>query len=247
MRRSSFDAPEGVTALVGDAVRLERLPAVQDVVCCVSPGRSGRTPEGYRRAYVDVPAHLVALARSSGGCRRLVLVSSTGVYGADDGRVVDDSTTANPSHWRGEILLEGERAALDGEGVAFREVLVLRCAGIYGPGREALLRSVRGGDSGRVGRWTNRIHNEDAARAVAFLLEVPDPGPSPRVFLGVDDEPSDDWEVRAWIAAQLGLEVPDCVSVDARNKRCVATRLRALGWEPSFPSYREGYGAMLPT
>jgi nucleoside-diphosphate-sugar epimerase len=145
---------------------------------------------------------------------------------------------------KGAILLEAERLAL-----ALPGGLVARLAGIYGPGRERLIRMVRDGTArcslpSPIG---NRIHRDDAAGMLLHLLRLPRPH---RCYIGVDDDPAPLSEVYTWIARRLGVPAPPAsTEPDPRGrgafKRCLNARLRASGYSFLFPSYREGYGALL--
>ncbi|HXU44425.1 MAG TPA: SDR family NAD(P)-dependent oxidoreductase, partial [Thermoanaerobaculia bacterium] len=187
---------------------------------------------------------------AKGGQRieRLLFVSSTGVYGDQQGGRVDEDTPAEPDRFSGRILLDGERLARSGPIPA----IVLRLGGIYGPGRDRLVREVAEGRALRSAApvITNRIHRDDAAGALAHLLALKDPEP---LYLGVDREPADLGEVITWIARELGLPPPPVATADeARagrlsrgSKRCSSDRLAASGYTFSYPTFREGYGAML--
>lgn len=210
----------------------------------------------YRRAYVDGVVHLRrALARRAGKdpsgpvADRCLYVSSTSVYGTMDGSVVDETSPAEPPGFGGRRLLEGEAAARSLAPVA----VALRLGGIYGPGRERLLRTVRDGSAvcyDAPTQWTNRIHVDDAARAAVHLIGHESPEP---LYLGVDDAPSADGEVKRWLARRLGVAEPPPAesgpsSTSRRmrsNKRCSNARLRASGFELDYPTYREGYGALI--
>ena len=89
-------------------------------------------------------------------------------------------------------------------------------------------------------RWTNRIHREDAADAVVHLLTTeaqPD-----TLYLGTDDEPAQLGDVAAYIADRLGAPAPPPADpARGHGKRLSNARLRATGWAPTRPSYREGY------
>jgi nucleoside-diphosphate-sugar epimerase len=117
---------------------------------------------------------------------------------------------------------------------------VLRLSGLYGgpPGR--LHARVLAGDIAEPNRWTNRIHRDDAATAVVHLLTVaqaPDP-----LYIGTDDEPALLGDVAAHLAHRLGAPAPPATDVArATGKRLSNVRLRATGWAPAYPSYREGY------
>jgi nucleoside-diphosphate-sugar epimerase len=136
----------------------------------------------------------------------------------------------------------------------------LRLGGIYGPGRTRLVESVRSGRAAlRAGapRFGNRIHRDDAAGALAHLATLALAGRAlAPLYLGVDDEPSDEAVVLRWIASQLGVPEPTMrdgeaaprardANRPASNKRCSNARLRATGYRFCFPTFREGYAAAI--
>jgi nucleoside-diphosphate-sugar epimerase len=99
-------------------------------------------------------------------------------------------------------------------------------------------------------RFTNRIHRDDAAAALAHLAFLPD---AAACHLGVDSEPAPEAEVLAWLAARLGVALP-CASEppasgetrrSSGTKRCSNARLLATGFRFRYPTYREGYEALL--
>ena len=117
---------------------------------------------------------------------------------------------------------------------------MLRLSGLYGgpPGR--LQAQVLAGDITEPNRWTNRIHRDDAAAAVVHLLtSAQAPGP---LYVGTDDEPALLGDVAAHLAHRLGAPAPPATDLAlATGKRLSNARLRATGWVPAYPSYREGY------
>lgn len=202
---------------------------------------------GYRAAYVEGLAHVLGwLAQHGQRPRRLLFVSSTGVYGQRDGEWVDEGAPAVAEGFSGRILLEAERLALHGAHPAS----VVRLAGIYGPGRRWLLDQVRQGYrvASEPPLYGNRIHADDAAGLLAFLLRADAAGrPLEPVYLGVDDEPAPLHEVVAWLRQRLGVTgwSEQATVRRAGSKRASNARARALGWVPRYPSYREGYAALL--
>ena len=128
--------------------------------------------------------------------------------------------------------------------------VVLRLGGIYGPGRTRLIDQVRGGTAVAPAepRYTNRIHRDDAAAAIVHLCTMAaDPGP---VYLGVDNDPAELGEVQRFLAAELGLPRPASAAVCGEpsrggNKRCSNALLRSTGFEFTYPTFREGYRAIL--
>ncbi len=196
---------------------------------------------GYRAAYVTSLEHLLgALPDRHSHDARLVMVSSTGVYGQDDGSWVDEASPTRPARFSGVRLLEAEALAHRHHGPS----TVVRFGGIYGAGREALLRKVRRGDAcqARPPRFTNRIHEDDCVGILAHLGDLSAP---PAVVVGVDDHPATQCEVMTWLARRLALPAPDHVSGDSAGRRCSNRLLRQSGYELIYPDFRAGYSALL--
>ncbi len=198
-----------------------------------------RTEESYRATYVEgMTRALDALAAAGQVPRRAVLVSSTGVFGNLDPAVLaDEATPPSPADGPARMLLEAEQVFTD----RVPGGTVLRLSGLYGRGSTRLLDQVREGRVADPNRWTNRVHRDDAAAAVVHLLareEHPE-----RLYVGTDDEPALLGDVAAYLAAQLGAPVPPAADAElGHGKRFSNARLRASGWTPIFPTYREGYG-----
>lgn len=244
LRRSARPVAEGVRTLaadLADPVTLRSLPDDIDRVVYL-PTPDARTPEAYRRVFIDGACHLLDRLDSP-GLRRFVFVSSSAVYGDHGGGWVDEGTPPAPAGFNGEVLLEAEQA------LAARAVpsCVLRLAGLYGPGRLHPVERLRGGQA-RVPRaepfWANRIHVDDAAAALAHLLALDRPEP---LYLGVDDAPLPLHVFYDDLARRLGLpppaEGPGPSGIG--NKRLRNARLRASGFMPHWPDAREGYAALL--
>lgn len=223
---------------------LPALPATTDTVI-VPVAADRRTPDAYRSAYIDTVMNLVgALERDGLHPRRFLFVSSTAVYGVDDGSWIDEETEAVAASETGAIIREAERALHQ----RMPSAIVLRLGGLYGPGRGRLIRSVSDGTAtiAQHTQFTNRIHRDDAADAIVHLTtDVADPAP---VYLGVDQEPTDRGEVLTFLASELAAPMPP-VSVNetqrGMGKRCSSALLAATGFDFTYPTYREGYRALL--
>src|SRR6185312_7813217 len=185
-RRSPQVLPAAIRPVVADlAGELPRFPADTEVVVH-APAAGGRSVQAYRSVYLDGLAGVLrALERDRVVPRRIVLVSSTAVYADTEGTWIDETTPADPPTDTSVVLREAEEllAARAPQGV------VLRLAGIYGPGRTRLVDKARTGAAEPGGdRFTNRIHRDDAAAAIVHLATgVADPAP---VYNGVDREPA---------------------------------------------------------
>ncbi len=242
LRRDISALPPFITPLSADLSRPETLAQLDvewdAVVYQATPGRRDET--AYRRTYVEGLSNLLDRVRP----RRLIFVSSTAVYGQDGGEWVDEESNTEPSRFNGRLVLEGERVAL----AAAAESLVVRFSGIYGPGRERLIDSVRSGRARcrpEPPQWTNRIHAEDCAAVLEHLLELEEPEP---LYCASDCRPAARCEVFDWLAECLGVEMPERLDADetaGQGKRIDNRRLLASGFEFQFPDYRHGYGAIL--
>ena len=251
LRRSAEGLPAGICHLGADLTvpeTLRELPPALDVVFYTA-APNGADDGAYRAIYVDGLRHLLeALGRQNQSPRRVLFTSSTAVYPQSSGEWVDETSPAEPRHFTGSRVLEGERLLRGGPFPA----TVIRFGGIYGPGRTSLLERVRQGlATCRDGPplYTNRIHRDDCAGALQHLMTLPTPEP---LYIGVDHEPADYCDLLRWLAAQVGAPPPRVEaspSADSRrhrtNKRCNNAKLVASGYRFRYPTFREGYAALL--
>jgi nucleoside-diphosphate-sugar epimerase len=248
LKRHPSDFGGGIVPIAADLTDEATLTGVPEaldaVVYCPSAGRS--SDDTYRRVYVEGLENLCQLPVIRAAMPRLLFVSSTSVYGQEDGSWVTESSATEPARFSGVRTLEAERVAL----TSGYSAVVLRCGGIYGPGRRRLIDSVLSGsasyDPNRVS-FTNRIHRDDVAGALLHLIDLPKPD---AIYLGVDCLPAAREEVLTWLAARLGAPEPrkqpaNETNSEAGSKRCSNARLLASGYRFVYPTFREGYSAML--
>lgn len=207
----------------------------------------GFTPDAYRLAYLEgVETLISSLKRQKVSPKRIFFISSTGVFAQENGEEVDENSATEPLDFSGQLLLQGEEALYQSPW----PVTVLRFSGIYGPGRERMLRQVRAGEypAATPLKFSNRIHIEDGARALIHLMELDNLGVRlQELYLVSDCEPAPLQEVTGWLAHQMGLRVKPGKSVPQRggHKRINSQRLRDSGFQFRYPSYREGYAPLL--
>lgn len=237
----------GVQALTGDVTAPDslRFPAGLDYVfVLLAPGESGE--EAYRRVYYEGTRHVLA-ALAGQSLKRLFWISSSSVYAQDDGSRVDEDSLAEPVSATARILRDSEELARGGPW----PVTVVRLSGLYGNGRLRLLKWVEAGRPMRAEppQWTNRLHVDDAAGLLAFLLERDLAGIAlAEIYLGTDNEPAPQHEVLDWLADRLGLPwLPREAGPagEGLNKRLDNSRLLALGYRLRHPDYRAGYSDVL--
>ncbi len=191
---------------VTDPASLSRLPAPFDwVVNCVSATGGGAAD--YRRVYLDGTRHVLDWLAASPP-QRFVYTSSTGVYGQRDGAAVTETSATSPGTPTGDVLVETEQRLLrEGRDHGFPAV-ILRVAGIYGPGRGYWLRQFLAGEArieGDGGRVLNMIHRDDVVGAILAALEHGRPG---EIYNAVDDAPVTQRELFAWLASTLDKPLP---------------------------------------
>ena len=250
LRRNVSRLPEGVIGIAGDLFKKDcpdtwPIGGVDYLVYCAAA--TDHDEAGYRKAYVEGLQHVLEWLDDYGQQpKQLVFVSSSSVYGQQNGEWVDETSTTQALGYSGQVMLEAEQVAFD-SGIPATTV---RLTGIYGPGREWLLSQVRQGYRVAVEPplYGNRIHVDDAAGLLAYLLQHVEQGGSlDKVYIGVDDAPAPLAEVVGWLREYLGVtEWAEDASVRrAGSKQCSNARAKALGWTPTYPSYREGYAAIL--
>ncbi|MDN5790875.1 MAG: SDR family NAD(P)-dependent oxidoreductase [Micrococcales bacterium] len=239
IRRRAELVPAPLIGLSADLTReVPRLPDLDLQYLVVALTARPRTCQAYRATYVEgLRRALQALADAGQQPSRAVLISSTGVYGDVPSETLsDEATPAQPKDGPTRMLLEAEELFTAG----IPGGTVLRLSGLYGRGPSGLAARVQQGRITDPDRWTNRIHRDDAAAAVVHLLTLPEaPG---RLYLGTDDEPALLREVAAYLADRLRAPTPPPVDLErGHGKRLSNARLRATGWVPAYPTFRDGY------
>lgn len=205
----------------------------------VSP--DGRTEQSYRAVYENGLDNLLARLPDT----RWIMVSSTGVYGQTGGEWVDEDSIAEPGNITSRLIRRAEQKLI----AANPANIVVRFSGIYGPGREYLLRQTL--QTPVIQRtppyYTNRIHQQDCVDVLAFLLEQCLAGkPLDQCYLASDDDPAPMWEVINWLAERLHCPPPTVKEGAAEmNKRCSNARLKALGYRFKYPGYKDGYRELI--
>ena len=210
--------------------KLRELGGFDVVLHCASSGRGG--VDAYRRVYQTGAANL-SQALEPG---LLIFTSSTSVYAQTGGEWVTEESAADPLRDTGQTLRATEELVLARSGA------VARLAGIYGPGRSVLLRKFFAGEAvieNDGTRWINQVHRDDIAAALAHLVEQNARG----IFNVSDDTPMQQRAIYEWLASRFERPLPPNGPVDPHrkrgwtSKRVSNAKLRALGWQPRFPSF----------
>lgn len=263
LRRSSLAEAEllaaGIRPLHADITQPETLANVPRdfdwVVNCAASG--GGTADDYRKVYLEGNRNLITHLAGS-PLKKFVYTSSTSVYAQNNGSVVAENSPTEPEADTARVLVETERLLLEAaRGSRARSphpfpAIILRVAGIYGPGRGyAFKQFLRGearieGDGARV---MNMIHRDDLIGIIIAALERGMPG---HIYNAADNEPVSQRDFYGWLAAELKRPLPPTVAADAAvwrkrgitSKRVSNAKLRAeLNYNFKFPDFRAGYAA----
>jgi nucleoside-diphosphate-sugar epimerase len=256
LRRSALVTGElksaGIQPLIGDVTKpetLAKLPRQFDwVVNCVAAGGGS---ENYRQIYLQGARNLIDWLASSPP-KKFIYTSSTSVYGQNDGSVVTESSPAEPVAETSRILVVTEKVLLGAAAQMKFPAMILRVAGVYGPGRghwfkQFLKNEAHIEDDGS--RFLNMIHRDDVVGCIIAALKN---GRAGEIYNAADDEPVRQNDFFRWLAAALGKPLPPSVSEDAgivrkrgaTNKRVSNQKLKMeLGHQFKHPNFRSGYGA----
>lgn len=236
----------GVPCAQADVTRPDNLQGLHSLqpdilVYCVAAG--AQNDDQYRAIYVDGLRNVLEALAPANSLKHVFFVSSTRVYGQLTEDILNEATPAEPADFGGKRLLEGEQLLknLPCPGT------VLRLSGIYGEGRNRMIEIARNPKNWQPQNpWTNRIHRDDAAGFIAFLInrvlkseEVED------VYIVTDNHPAPMWTVLTWMARQMGIDTSRLKPPPAQGgKRLSNFRMRTLGFDLKYETYRAGYAKL---
>ncbi len=231
---------EHITADLTKSSTLQNLPKVDWVIVSVAPEKSDT--KSYRKTYVEGVGNLIR----TGLAKRILYISSTSVYGQKSGEWVDENSPTEPDHQTGKILLEAEKQILRSRIPS----IVFRLGGIYGSDRNRIAFLKNGPvEMDRPDDYINLIHLDDIVTGVILLLEK---GKTGEVYLGVDDKPVKRREYFTEISEMMEASAPsfktgedESFLTGRSNKQCRNQKLKSLGYEFKYSTFREGYRELI--
>jgi nucleoside-diphosphate-sugar epimerase len=242
----------GIVPLIGDVSKLDSLakvPADYDwVVNCVSS--SGGGVEDYHHVYLQGTRNLLEWL-SPTPPEKFVYTSSTSVYGQTDGSLVAETSPTEPTTETARTLVETENVLLNPAAANF-PAIILRIAGIYGPGRGYWFKQFLRGEArieGKGERFLNMVHRDDVVGAIIAALEKGRPG---EIYNVADNEPVTQLDLFRWLASASGKGMPSFGAPEKEgerkrawtNKKISNQKLKTeLGYQFKYSTFREGYTA----
>ena len=247
VRRSqvpSINATNTIQADVTNIESLQRLIALQPeiVIYCVSA--DAQTDASYCAHYVTGLKNVLATQVNNNKLAHVFFVSSTRLYGQATRTILDEKIPAIPADFGGVRLLEAENYLK----TMPYQTTCLRLSGIYGLGRLYLVNMAK--DVARwpaENHWSNRIHRDDAAAFITFLVEkVHKKQAIADCYIVTDDLPTQQYSVLTWLASQLAINSSYIkIPTKTGGKRLSNARMRATGYVLKYPNFQVGYTEIL--
>lgn len=239
--RQNYALSDDAKFMQADALTLtaEQLQDFTHIAIIVTPDEYSTS--GYHNSYLAINQHLAALADKLPTLKRIVFISSTAVYGQDNGEWIDEDTMLMlPEREASQVILQAEQALQESFD---NKAIIIRPSGIYG--RERLMRVRKAREPQKepiiAGAWTNRIMDSDLVNIIAHVMTTKLPKP---VYIATDYLPVTTFELTTWLCEQLGEVLP---VLDDKNTAISGKRLHSnipLAWL-TYPDWQIGYQDIL--
>lgn len=204
------------------ALDLTQLAPIDVAYVLLSPKQS--SIEGYQHTYLDSVAPIVRALKSH-PIQRVIVVSSTRVYGENSGERIDDESEIKPSDAQGTVLHAMEK---DWQAAYPNECVIIRPTGIYGTSVMRMIKLAENTTSYPHIHYSNRIHIDDLSRFLANMLHVKHLQKS---YIVSNNQPLPLHKIIEWFQQQLGLPELVLESDHLSGKRIYATYLQQMGFE----------------
>lgn len=241
----SKDESSGLEAIAADVTQPASLAVLKTIkpefiIYCVAA--SGQTDAEYQSAYVDGLRNVLVTQNNNTRLKHVFFVSSTRVYGQDTVELLDESVPALPTDFGGKRLLEAEQLLQ----ILCCGTTVLRLSGIYGPGRLRMINLAKSPDNWpKQNTWSNRIHRDDAAAFIVFLIKQVLSGHTVQAcYIVTDSMPVPQYEVLSWLAKKLQVGKPELLPASG-GKRLNNQSMLETGFKLQYADYQAGYRTLL--
>ncbi|MEH6593258.1 MAG: hypothetical protein V7746_23515 [Halioglobus sp.] len=199
------------------------------------------SPQGYQAGFPGAMENLLS-GLGTHRPKAIFMVSSTRALAEQAGGWVDEHSAVAQSGYAATAIVEAEQRLQE----SGQRACIVRFAGIYGDRNGRLLNRVRLGEicAQQPVCYGNRIHRSDCAGMLVHLLNLDHLERAP-LYLGVDNEPAPQYEVQRWLANEMGVNALPVEQAPRGHKRCSNRLITASGYRFLYPSYREGYRAVM--
>ena len=239
--RHHYNLEGSAKFLQADALTLsaEQLQGFTAIAIIVTPDEYSTS--GYHDSYLAISQHLATLADKLTNLTRLVFISSTGVYGQDNGAWIDENTVpVTPEREASQVILQAEQVLQQSFGA---KAIIIRPSGIYG--RERLMRLRKARDEQKepvaAAHWSNRIMDLDLVTIIANVMTIDMPK---QLYIATDYAPVTTFELSTWLSEQVNAVLP---TLDDNKTAVTGKRLHSnipLAWL-DYPDWQAGYRDIL--
>ncbi len=246
--RSLKKSPPSIEMHQVDILKTEAINVIKSIkpeIIIYAVSADSQSIESYQDHYVTGLKKTYEAILMLDHFKHLFFVSSTRVYGQKTTRILSELDIAEPSDYGGEALLKAEMIARQLKDKA----TILRLSGIYGPNRTRMIQLAQSNPANwpANNNWSNRIHEEDAARFIIFLMKrTLTKEPIETLYLVTDGEPTKQYDVLIWIRKRLQLAT-DTIELPflEGGKRLQSVLLKQTGFILNYPDFTHGYQAMI--
>ena len=246
--RSLKKSPPSIEMHQVDILKNEAIDVIKSVnpeIIIYAVSADTQSVESYQDHYVAGLKKTYAAILELDHFKHLFFVSSTRVYGQKTTKILSELDIAEPSDYGGEALIEAEAVA----GQLKDRVTILRLSGIYGPNRTRMIQLAQSnpGNWPATNNWSNRIHEEDAARFIVFLIKrIMLKEPIEPLYLVTDGIPTKQYDVLTWIRKRLQLTTDTIeIPILESGKQLQSVLLNQNGFILKYPDFTYGYEAII--
>ena len=246
--RSLKKSPPSIEMHQVDILKNEAIDVIKSVnpeIIIYAVSADTQSVESYQDHYVAGLKKTYAALLELDHFKHLFFVSSTRVYGQKTTKILSELDIAEPSDYGGEALIEAEAVARQLKDRA----TILRLSGIYGPNRTRMIQLAQSnpGNWPATNNWSNRIHEEDAARFIVFLIKrIMLKEPIEPLYLVTDGIPTKQYDVLTWIRKRLQLTTDTIeIPILESGKQLQSVLLNQNGFILKYPDFTYGYEAII--
>lgn len=238
--RQHYDIDDKADFIQADALTLsaDQLRDFTRIAIIVTP--DDYSSKGYQNSYLGICQHLASLRDDLPKLERIVFISSTGVYGQDNGEWIDEHTKPDtPEREGSQYILQSEEAIQHGFG---KKAIIIRPSGIYGRERLMRLRKAKEADKQPMSAhaWSNRIMDSDLVHIIVKVLIIDSPKP---IYIATDYLPVTSFELTTWLSLQVGAMPPQSDGKTTVTGKRLHSNI-PLAWL-HYPDWQSGYQDIL--
>lgn len=246
--RSLKKSPTSIEMHQADILKTEAIDMIKSIdpeIIIYAVSADSQSVESYQEHYVNGIKKTYEAILQLKNFKHLFFISSTRVYGQKTTKILNELDKAEPADYGGEALMEAEIITQQLKGKA----TVLRLSGIYGSNRTRMIQLAQSnpGNWPAINNWSNRIHEEDAARFIVFLMKqiLIHKSVEP-LYLVTDGVPTKQYDVLMWIRKRLQLPIDTVeLPIIEGGKQLRSILLNETGFTLKYPDFTHGYEAMI--